>query len=75
MITDLSNAVGVDSDESSERSKRGFGTMTEERRRKIAALGGSSVPKSKRSFSKDHDLAVRAGRLGGKARQAKRSET
>ena len=49
-------------------SKRGFAAMDAGRQRDIASKGGSSVPVDKRSFSRDHDLAVRAGRKGGLAR-------
>lgn len=38
-----------------------------ERFLELMRLGGSSVPKEKRSFSKDRDLAVEAGRAGGRA--------
>ncbi len=48
--------------------KRGFAAMDRGRQRDIASKGGSSVPVSKRSFSRDHELAVRAGRKGGLAR-------
>jgi general stress protein YciG len=48
--------------------KRGFAAMDRGRQRDIASKGGSSVPVAKRSFSRDHDLAVRAGRKGGLAR-------
>jgi uncharacterized protein len=48
--------------------KRGFAAMDRTRQRDIASKGGSSVPVAKRSFSRDHDLAVRAGRKGGLAR-------
>jgi len=58
-------------------AKRGFAAMDRSRQRDIASKGGSSVPVAKRSFSRDHDLAVRAGRKGGlarmKAAQAARS--
>jgi general stress protein YciG len=57
--------------------RRGFAAMDRKRQRDIASKGGSSVPVAKRSFSRDHDLAVRAGRKGGlarmKAAQAARS--
>jgi general stress protein YciG len=57
--------------------KRGFAAMDRTRQRDIASKGGSSVPVAKRSFSRDHELAVRAGRKGGlarmKAAQAARS--
>ena len=46
---------------------RGFAAMSPERRREIAALGGRSLPNSKRSFSLDPALAARAGRKGGLA--------
>ena len=45
--------------------KRGFASMTLERRREIATMGGRAVPASSRSFSKDPELAKRAGREGG----------
>jgi uncharacterized protein len=48
--------------------KRGFATMDGSRHRAIASKGGSSVPTDKRSFSRDRELAVRAGRKGGQAR-------
>lgn len=47
--------------------KRGFASMTPERRREIASKGGSSVKPENRSFSKDRNLAARAGRKGGLA--------
>jgi len=47
------------------KSRRGFAAMSPERRREIARKGGASVPSEKRSFSKDRDLAVSAGRVGG----------
>ena len=46
-------------------SNRGFASMSAERRREIARLGGQAVPKESRSFSKDPDLAATAGRKGG----------
>lgn len=49
-------------------AKRGFAAMDRGRQRVIASKGGSSVPVAKRSFSRDHELAVRAGRKGGLAR-------
>lgn len=47
------------------RSKRGFASMDEEKQREIARKGGASVPSHERSFSRNHDLAVAAGRKGG----------
>jgi len=48
-------------------SKRGFASMDPAQVRKIAAMGGKSVPGDKRSFSKNRKLAAAAGRKGGKA--------
>jgi general stress protein YciG len=53
--------------EGGKKSRRGFASMSPERRREIAALGGKSIPAEKRTFSKDRDLAKRAGRAGGVA--------
>lgn len=47
------------------KSKRGFASMSPELRREIASKGGKSVPKEKRSFSRDRKLASSAGRTGG----------
>lgn len=49
------------------KSRRGFASMSPERRREIAKKGGASVPAEKRSFYKDRKLAVAAGRKGGEA--------
>jgi general stress protein YciG len=46
-------------------SKRGFASMDEEKQRSIARKGGESVPNERRSFSRDHELAARAGKKGG----------
>ena len=46
-------------------SKRGFASMTPERRQDIARMGGASVPSEKRSFATNIDLAREAGRKGG----------
>lgn len=49
---------------------RGFAYLKKhdpERFLEQSRLGGASVPKEKRSFSKDRDLAVEAGRAGGRA--------
>ena len=47
------------------KSRRGFASMTPERRREIAARGGAAVPADKRSFARNSDLAASAGRTGG----------
>lgn len=46
-------------------SKRGFASMSADRQRDIARKGGESVPREKRSFSQDRQLASDAGRKGG----------
>lgn len=48
-----------------EKGPRGFAALTPERRRKIAAMGGRAVPKYKRTFRKNRQLAKVAGRKGG----------
>jgi general stress protein YciG len=55
------------------KSKRGFASMSEERQREIASKGGRSVPKDKRSFSQDRQLASAAGRKGGQVSGRTRS--
>lgn len=46
-------------------SRRGFASLSPERRKEIAAKGGAAVPAEKRSFSKNRKLAREAGRKGG----------
>ncbi len=53
------------SEETNPKSRRGFASMTLERRREIAARGGANVPKESRHFFKHRELAVEAGRKGG----------
>ena len=48
-------------------SKRGFASLTPERRREIAAMGGKAVPAKKRTFSRKRALAREAGRKGGQS--------
>ena len=45
--------------------RRGFASLSPERLKEIAALGGRSVPSEKRSF-KNKTLAAAAGSRGGK---------
>lgn len=47
------------------KAKRGFASMSADRRREVSAKGGASVPAEKRAFSKDRDLAAAAGKTGG----------
>lgn len=51
------------------KKKRGFALLTPERHRQIAAAGGRALPNEKRSFSKNRELAVSAGRKGGKGKR------
>ena len=48
-------------------STRGFASMDREKQRRIASLGGQSVPDEKRSFSQNRRLAAEAGRKGGQS--------
>lgn len=45
--------------------RRGFASLSPERRTEIAKLGGQSVPEEKRSFTQNRELAREAGRKGG----------
>jgi len=56
-------------------SKRGFASMNPDRQREIARKGGASVPSEKRSFSQDRSLAAQAGRKGGEASHANRTNS
>ena len=56
------------------KAHRGFACMTREVRLEIARKGGASVPSEKRSFAKNRDLAVAAGRKGGKTRRVPRPD-
>lgn len=49
------------------KSKRGFASMSPEKRAEIARKGGQSVPAHKRSFATNRELAASAGRKGGKS--------
>jgi general stress protein YciG len=50
----------------SKGSGRGFASMTKEKQKGIARIGGESVPPEKRSFSQNRELASEAGKKGGK---------
>lgn len=56
-------------------SNRGFASLTPERRSEIARLGGASVPREKRSFAANSELAREAGRKGGCVSQMRRQGT
>jgi general stress protein YciG len=47
------------------KSRRGFAAMSAEMRAKIASRGGRAVRAEDRSFSKDPELARKAGQKGG----------
>lgn len=47
------------------KSKRGFASMDPAKQHKISSMGGLAVPAGKRAFSKDRQLAVKAGHKGG----------
>jgi general stress protein YciG len=53
------------------KARRGFACLSLERRREAARKGGASVPAHKRSFSRDKDLAAKAGSAGGRATRKK----
>lgn len=53
--------------ETVKKPKRGFASMDPEKQRAIARKGGESVPREKRSFSQNAELAAQAGRKGGKS--------
>lgn len=55
-------------------SNSGFAGMSPEKRKLIAAKGGSAHHAKDRSFAKSRELAVRAGRLGGLVTQARKAE-
>jgi uncharacterized protein len=46
-------------------SRRGFASMDSSKQREISSKGGQSVRPEDRSFAKDRELAVKAGRKGG----------
>lgn len=51
------------------KSRRGFAAMDPEKQREIARKGGASLTAEKRTFSRDRELAARAGAKGGAAKQ------
>lgn len=57
-----------------DKSRRGFASMSPERRREIARKGGKSVDPRQRAFSKDPELAARAGTKGGAVSGATRKK-
>lgn len=53
-----------------EKSKRGFASMSPERQREIASMGGKAIAPEKRSYSQNRALAATAGRVGGRSVKA-----
>lgn len=49
------------------KQMKGFAVMDKEEVRRIASLGGQSVPPEERIFFKNRTLAAEAGAKGGKA--------
>jgi general stress protein YciG len=56
-------------------SKRGFASMSPERRLEIARKGGAAVPAEKRSFAQNKQLAQEAGRRGGSSGGARKDRS
>lgn len=52
---------------------RGFASMTRERQREIASLGGQAAQASGKGYRWTKEAAAAAGRKGQAARQSKRS--
>lgn len=57
----------MDEEQPKAKGKRGFASMSAEKRREIASKGGKAVPAEKRSFAQNPDLAASAGSKGGKS--------
>jgi general stress protein YciG len=48
------------------KSKKGLASLSPEKRRLIASMGGKSVPKEKRTFARNRAVASAAGKKGGR---------
>ena len=48
------------------KSRKGLAALSPEQRRLIASMGGKSVPKEKRTFSRNRAIASAAGQKGGR---------
>jgi general stress protein YciG len=59
--------VDMDDIDTSGHKRRGFASMSPEKRRQMASMGGKAVPKEKRAYARDPDLASRSGKKGGAA--------
>jgi general stress protein YciG len=49
------------------KSKRGFASMSPEKRKEIASKGGKSAHKQGKAYKFNSDSARKAGKIGGKA--------
>lgn len=56
-------------------SRRGFASMSPQRQREIASLGGQAAHRSGRAHEFTSDEAREAGRKGGLARAARRAKS
>ena len=54
------------------KKPRGFAALSIEERRRIAALGGAAQKPESRTFARDRQKAVEAGRIGGAAPKKQR---
>ena len=57
------------------RKRSGFASMSPERRKEVAAMGGKGSKADKRYFSINPDKAREAGKLGGKGKAQKSKGT
>lgn len=54
---------------------RGFAAMDPEKRREIAVRGGKNVPRDRRAYAQNRELASAAGKKGGAiSRRSKKTE-
>ena len=58
----------------SRKSKRGFASMSEDRKRKIASMGGKAAHKAGTAHQWDQKAASLAGAKGGKASRGGRGK-
>lgn len=58
----------------SRKSKRGFASMSEERKRKIASMGGKAAHKAGTAHQWDPKSAALAGKKGGEASRGGRGK-
>jgi len=49
------------------KQRRGFAAMSPEKQRELARRGGAAVPKEKRAYATNKELAATSGRKGGRS--------